>query len=204
MADIKLTYFDTAGRAEISRFILAYAGVKFTDERIARENWLALKPTLPNEQLPTLTFNGTVLVQSVAIARFLANEYNLAGRTNLEKAQADEIVDTILDVMNASIPFIRRATDPTEKKALIAKLVEKATEALGKLTTRLESRGGQYFAGNTITWADIAFFQFFDMVAPMGVTLDNHPLLKSLSERVANLPNIKKWVEDRPANTNSV
>ena len=98
----------------------------------------------------------------------------------------------------------RRATDPTEKKALIAKLVEKATEALGKLTTRLELRGGQYFAGNTITWADIAFFQFFDMVAPMGVTLDNHPLLKSLSERVANLPNIKKWVEDRPANTNSV
>jgi hypothetical protein len=38
----------------------------------------------------------------------LANEYNLAGRTNLEKAQADEIVDTILDVMNASIPFIRK------------------------------------------------------------------------------------------------
>ena len=55
---------------------------------------------------------------------------------------------------------------------------------------------------NALTWADI-FFQFFDMVAQMGVTLDKYPLLKSLSERVANLPNIKKWVKDRPANSNS-
>ena len=30
--------------------------------------------------------------------RFLANKYNLAGRTNLERAQADEIVDTITDL----------------------------------------------------------------------------------------------------------
>ena len=30
--------------------------------------------------------------------RFLANKYNLAGRTNLERAQADEIVDTVTDL----------------------------------------------------------------------------------------------------------
>ena len=34
MSDIKLTYFDARGRAEISRLILSYGGVKFTDERL--------------------------------------------------------------------------------------------------------------------------------------------------------------------------
>ena len=29
MADIKLSYFDARGRAELSRMILAYAGVRF-------------------------------------------------------------------------------------------------------------------------------------------------------------------------------
>ena len=30
MADIKLSYFDARGRAELSRLILAYAGVRFS------------------------------------------------------------------------------------------------------------------------------------------------------------------------------
>ena len=34
------------------------------------------------------------LAQSLTIARYLANKYNLAGRTDIAKAQADEIVDT--------------------------------------------------------------------------------------------------------------
>ena len=196
--NIKLTYFNTTGRAELSRLILAYAGVDFNDERVNFEEFAAMKPSLPNGQLPILSFNGTVLTQSVTMARLLANEYNLAGRNNLERAQADEIVDTVQDLMNATIPPIRRAKDDAEKAVLIAKLVEKCTEVLPKLSARFESRGGQYFAGNALTWADICFYQFFDRCKPMGVSLDSHPRLKDLSDRVANLPNIKKWVENPP------
>ena len=43
--DIKLTYFNLRGRAEVPRLILAQAGVKYEDNRIAREDWLALKPS---------------------------------------------------------------------------------------------------------------------------------------------------------------
>lgn len=35
MSDYKVTYFNSKGRAEISRLILAAAGQKFTDERVA-------------------------------------------------------------------------------------------------------------------------------------------------------------------------
>ena len=75
MANIKLTYFNIPGRAELIRLILAQAEVSFTDERITREEFVALKPSLPNGQLPVLNFNGTVLSQSIAIARFLGKWY---------------------------------------------------------------------------------------------------------------------------------
>ena len=48
---------------------------------------------MPCGQLPVLNYNGVEISQSMAIARFLANEFGLAGKTNLEKARADMIVD---------------------------------------------------------------------------------------------------------------
>jgi len=36
---IKLTYFNAKGRAELSRMILAQAGVDYEDVRIEKEDW---------------------------------------------------------------------------------------------------------------------------------------------------------------------
>ena len=43
MPEYKLTYFNLRGRAELSRLIFAYAGQKFQDVRIEREQWPELK-----------------------------------------------------------------------------------------------------------------------------------------------------------------
>ncbi|GFS04056.1 hematopoietic prostaglandin D synthase [Elysia marginata] len=45
MPTYKLSYFNTRGRAEIARLIFAYAGQKFEDNRVSRENWPAMKPS---------------------------------------------------------------------------------------------------------------------------------------------------------------
>jgi len=42
---IKLTYFETRGRAEISRLILAQAGVPYEDIRLTQEDWKVYKPS---------------------------------------------------------------------------------------------------------------------------------------------------------------
>jgi glutathione S-transferase len=39
----KLIYFNARGKAEHIRFIFAYAGVDYEDERISQEKWLELK-----------------------------------------------------------------------------------------------------------------------------------------------------------------
>merc|ERR1712008_133177 len=93
---IKLTYFNGKGRTEPARLILAYAGVDYEDCRIEFEDWPKLKP----------------------IFRFLANEYGLAGKTNLERARADLIADCVGDLL-ASVFAIFSA--PEDKKAELQK-----------------------------------------------------------------------------------
>ena len=56
----------------------------------------------PCGQLPVLEYNGTAMSQSMAIARFLARQFNLAGQTAEEEARADMIVDCITDVFNSN------------------------------------------------------------------------------------------------------
>ena len=53
MAEIKLTYFPTTGRAEVSRLILAHAGVKYEDERISFDQFRAIKED-PSKEKPSI------------------------------------------------------------------------------------------------------------------------------------------------------
>jgi glutathione S-transferase len=39
----KLIYFNARGKAELIRFIFAYAGVDYEDERISKDKWPELK-----------------------------------------------------------------------------------------------------------------------------------------------------------------
>ena len=63
----------------------------------------SIKPSLPYGQLPVLEVDGVDICQSMAIARFLANEFGLSGNSSLVKAQIDEVVDVINDVQNAMV-----------------------------------------------------------------------------------------------------
>ena len=60
---------------------------------------------MPGGQMPVLEVDGVKLGQSMTIARFLANKFNLAGSTPLEKAQADMVVDCVTDFFNGMCKF---------------------------------------------------------------------------------------------------
>ena len=129
MTKIRLVYFNARGRAELSRLILAQAGQEYEDVRISKDEWPAMKPgntykdewpkdeflldcqnilnnisfvlvDMPGGQLPVLEIDGEKIGQSITIARFLANKFHLTGKTEIEKAKADMILDCIQDIGN--------------------------------------------------------------------------------------------------------
>lgn len=88
MPNYKLNYFNGRGRAELTRYIFAAAGAKYTDNRVSFDNWPSLKPEAPLGQMPYLEVDNQKLPQSIAIARFVAREFNLAGKNNLEQVSS--------------------------------------------------------------------------------------------------------------------
>ncbi|XP_043530344.1 hematopoietic prostaglandin D synthase-like isoform X2 [Chiloscyllium plagiosum] len=112
MPNYKLTYFKIRGRAETARYIFAYSGINYEDNTVDIMDWPDVKQSLLFRQIPILKVDKTEINQSTAIARYLARETGLAGKTNLEQAQVDAIVDTINDFMNM-FPWTEK--DPSVK-----------------------------------------------------------------------------------------
>jgi hypothetical protein len=49
---LTLSYFDAQGSAEATRLTFSIGAVPFTDRRVSREDWAALKPATPYGELP--------------------------------------------------------------------------------------------------------------------------------------------------------
>jgi len=195
--NVKLTYFNLRARAEPCRLLLAYGGIKYEDCRIPppwdpATTWPALKPNTPFGQLPILNWDGEEICQSMACARFLAREVGLAGKTSLEQAQVDEVIDVIQDLVNTWVKLYFAKDEAALKNFAEVTLIT----ALGQLEKKLESRGGKNFVGNALTWADIHVYMYLDGLDKD--VLEKFPLQAALKEMVGNIPNIKAWVESRP------
>ena len=67
-----------------------------------------------------MEYNGTTISQSITIARFLAKEFNLAGKNRIEEAQANMIVDCVADLLNGKkytfLVHIMRKSNNLENK----------------------------------------------------------------------------------------
>ena len=60
---------------------------------------------MPLGVMPVLDYDGAIISQSKTIARFLAKEFGIAGKTNLEQAKADMVVDCVTDVEIGTLIF---------------------------------------------------------------------------------------------------
>jgi hypothetical protein len=56
--------------------------------------------------MPELEFDGERIGQSNSIARFLAREYGLAGKNNIEAAKLDAIIDSSADMFQGEYFFL--------------------------------------------------------------------------------------------------
>jgi glutathione S-transferase len=196
----KLTYFNIRGLAEPIRLIFAAAGVEYEDNRIEKSQWPELKSTFEYGQLPVLEVGGKRLAQSNSIARYLARKFELAGADEWEAAKIDELVDVLVDIRSEWRKFFMEqdaAKKEIIKQEFISAIVPKY---FSKIEAAKERNGGQFLVGQKLSWADILFVHFIDM---METTVDpdvikNYPKIAELRKNVLEIPNIKAWIEKRP------
>lgn len=196
---MKLTYFNLRARGEPARLIMEQGGIEYEDHRIEspfvdNAPWLAYKASTPYGQLPVLCDNGVEIAQSMTIARYVANKAGLGGKCPLESAQMDEVVDAVSDATEKQYIAFLFEKDEAKQKAFNETQLPNLFKSLEK---RLEARGGEYFAANRLSWADIIFFHFASEL-PDKTVIKAYPKLAALNDKVANLPKIKSWVERRP------
>ncbi|XP_075400990.1 hematopoietic prostaglandin D synthase [Tenrec ecaudatus] len=196
MPHYKLTYFNMRGRAEIIRYIFAYLDKKYEDHRIEQADWPQIKSTLPFGKIPVLEVDGLALHQSLAIARYLTKNTDLAGKTELEQCQVDAVVDTLDDFMSC-FPWGEKNQDIKEKM-FNELLTHDAPNLLQDLDKYLGEK--EWFVGNFVTWADF----YWDICSTTLLVfkpdlLDTHPRLVTLQKKVQAIPAIADWILRRPA-----
>ncbi|XP_046678829.1 glutathione S-transferase-like [Homalodisca vitripennis] len=197
---IKLSYFPIIGLAEPIRFLLAYLGKEFEDHRIGGKEWLATKSTTPWGKVPVLEINGQRVTQNVAICRYLAKEAGLCGKDNWENLRIDEIVDVLGD-FRTELAKYHYELDAKKKESLKDPLFNEIVPFYMKKLEALIKENNGYLANGKLSWADLYFGAVSDYLNYMfgSEITDGYPSFKALKEKVYALPQIKAWLDKRPA-----
>jgi glutathione S-transferase len=191
---LKLTYLDVPGRAELSRLILSAGNVSFEDERLTRDEFMAIKPTLPLGQVPVLEVNGTTYSQSMAIARYTAKLGGLYPQDPIESLRVDMVSEFLVDIKSRIPEIAYRTPDETQKAEKTKQLLE---ELVPKTMTLLEGFVQRpFFLGHEMTYADL---QLFDLVKNAlkkypTFSLEKYPNLTMLVANVEKNANVAAYL----------
>jgi glutathione S-transferase len=156
MPKLKLSYFDmNGGRGEVARLALALGNVPFEDLRIPFKEWAAYRERTRFHAIPELAIDGEVITQSNAINRYVGKLANLYPDDAVEAACCDEAMDAVEDVMTrvvATFGIVDPAEMKSQREALVAGPIRLYLERLQEL---LVARGGNYFASDRLSVADL-------------------------------------------------
>ncbi|MFT4978394.1 MAG: glutathione S-transferase [Myxococcota bacterium] len=151
---VTLTYFDfDASRGLECRLALTAAGVDFEDNRIQRDQWLALKPTLPFGALPLLTDGDRQLCQTTTILRYIGSSHGMHPTDPWKAAQHDALMESVED-LRYKVPGSGMSDE--EKKA--AREAFAAGWLTRWATTVSESITGPFVDGDKLNVVDIKLY----------------------------------------------
>ena len=155
MANLKLTYFDFhGGRGEPARLALSMGGIAFEDDRVPFPDWERRKVDTPFGALPVLEVDGQTIAQSNAINRYVGKLVDLYPSDPWQAALCDEAMEAVEDIISEIVPtlFLPEEEKKTRRKALVEGPIP---FYLTRLQQRLEAHGGQYFAAERLSVADL-------------------------------------------------
>lgn len=203
MSSLKLTYFDTTGRAEPIRLALAVGGIAFEDERLSGDQFGALKPKIPVGQVPVLTVDGVVYSQSAAILRYAGK---LAGLYSRDDDLAAMRVDEVLDHIEDAVVKIYQNSSADGRKQFVDETLPKYLSALNKIAE--ENEKSPWLVGDSMTIADLKCYVFVTGLAsgvldhiPADVVSSKYTYVLKSTEAVREHPKVVEWENARSAKT---
>jgi glutathione S-transferase len=200
MPQLKLTYFDFhGGRAEPARLAMHIGGIAFEDHRFAFPEFAELRKATPFGQVPTLHVDGTVVTQCDAINRYVGKLAGLYPADAYQALLCDEVMYVVEDA-NVKLGPTFRMTGEEQKEARLALVNGSMAMYLAWLQNQLMAHGGEYFADNRLTVADLKVF--VDVRGLNSGRLDHvptdlvervAPALNAHMQRIANLPAVLQY-----------
>lgn len=195
MPQLKLSYFDFhGGRAEPARLAMHIGGIAFEDHRFTFPEFAEVREATPFGQVPTLQVDGIVVTQSDSILRYVGKLAGLYPADAYQALLCDEVMYVVEDA-NVKLGPTFRMTGDAQKEARLALVNGSMATYLCWLQSQLMAHGGEYFADNRLTVADLKVF--VDVRGLNSGRLDHvptdlvervAPALNVHMQRIANLP----------------
>jgi len=216
----ELKYFAIRGVAETSRILLALGGEEYKDTRYSigpkmeAPEFTAAKESgeliMNLNRAPVLiTAEGDVIGQSKAIERYLAKKFDLMGKSPVDEALIDCVIEHCRDVKLAEqrkgFSFFVKDKTEEEKEALRKEWY--ATDLpswLSKIEESVKISGSNGFAvGSSLTYADVVIFCLLKDCSPSDLedtkkACESCTALKAIAENVASNSKVADWIKCRP------
>ena len=200
MDRLKLTYFDfSGGRAEPARLALHIGGIAFEDDRFASADFAEVRKITPLNQVPVLHVGDLQITQSDAITRYAGKRSGLYPDDDFQALLCDEVMSALEDI-NIKVGATFGLSGDDLKNARAALVADVLPKYLRWLESQLERHGGQYFADQRLTVADLKVFVITrwlcsgkldhiptDLVARLAPKLEGH------MQRIGSLPAIEQY-----------
>jgi len=205
MTQYKLTYFDIdGGRAEPIRIAFHAAGIEFEDKRISFDEFSEMRSTTRFTCVPVLEIDGEQITQSNAISRYVGKKAGLYPENPLQALYCDEVLGALEDL---TCHIVRTfGLEGEEFRLAREKLVEGWLSTFLKGLDQLLIRGGgEYFADNKMTIADLrAFVQTRSLCSgildyvPKDIVQKVAPGLFEHEARIGADPRVRAYYATRP------
>jgi glutathione S-transferase len=204
MSRFKLTYFDfDGGRGEPVRIAFRAAGVDFEDHRISFDEFMKIRGDMRFTCAPELEVDGVTVTQSNSMLRYVGKMAGLYPVNDLQALYCDETMDAVEDLLHQVGHTMGLEGD--ELKVARETLADGWMSVFIKgLAEILERGGGEYFADNRLTVADLKVF--VQIRSLRAGTLDHIPTdlvdklapgLVAHEERVGNDPIVTAYYAAR-------
>ena len=204
MTDYKLTYFDfDGGRGEPVRIAFHAAGVAFEDHRISFEEFMKCRGEMRFTCAPVLEIDGTAVTQSNGMCRYVGKMAGLYPEDALQALYCDEAMGAVEDMLQRIVVTFGLEGDELKRarEALVDGWLSVFLKGLGEL---LERGGGDYFADNRLTVADLKVY--VQVKSLRSGTLDHVPTdlvdtiapgLAAHQDRIEAEPQVVAYYESR-------